>query len=256
MWNRMLVCIPAMALLTVATAHAGTGDDLRATLMQLHADQPIAATLQVRSKASSGDKDKPKVTHVQAHFSLHAKDGALQVSYPAELLQRVDEESAAQAKDPDAPAPLQSLLGTMDPLRIRSLVNVAPSLLRRLEGATLESRSDATYGGKPVQLLTFKVPPRVPSKNRDDIDHYDGQLKIWTGADGVPVAMSAARHYKGSKFFIHFSFGSSVTMSLRKVGHRLVAEKARFQSSGSGMGNSQHTDIHVELAVASDSQSP
>lgn len=256
MWNRVLVCIPAMALLAVATAHADTANDLRATLAQLHADQPIAATLKVRSKASSGDKDKPKVTNVQVRFSLHANDGALQVSYPAGLLQRVDKESAAQAKDPDAPAPLQALLGAMDPLTIRSLVNVAPSLLRRLEGATLESRNDATYGGKPVHLLTFKVPPRVPSENRDDIDHYDGQLKIWVGADGVPVAMSAARHYKGSKFFIHFSFDSSVTMSLRKVGHRLVAEKARLQSSGSGMGNSRHTDIHVELAVESDSQSP
>lgn len=254
MWNRKLVCLPAMAWLAVATAHAGTADDLRATLARLQADQPIAATLQVRSKASSGDKDKPKVTNVQVHFSMHAKDGALQVSYPAELLQRVDKESAAQAKNPDAAAPLQSLLGTMDPLMIRSLVDVAPSLLRRLEGATLESRSDATYGGKPAHLLTFKVPPRVPSKNRDDIDHYDGQLKIWVGADGVPVAMSESRHYKGSKFFIHFSFGSSMTMSLRKVGHRLVAEKARFQSSGSGMGNSQHTDTHVELTVENPNQ--
>ena len=249
MWNRKLVCVPAMALLAVATAHAGTVDDLRATLAQLHADQPIGATLDVRSEASSGDKDKPKVTNVQVHFSMHAEDGALQVSYPARLLQRVDKESAAHAKNPDASSPVQSLLGTMDPLMIRSLVNVAPSLLRRLEGATLESRSAATYGGKPVHLLTFKVPPRVPSENRDDIDHYDGQLRIWVGADGVPVAMSAARHYKGSKFFIHFSFGSSVTMSLRKVGHRLVAEKARFQSSGSGMGNRQHTDIHVALTV-------
>lgn len=254
MWNRKRVCMPAMALLAVATAHAGTVDDLRATLTQLHADQPIGATLDVRSKASSGDKDKPRITNVQARFSLHAKDGALQVSYPAGLFQRVDKESAAQAKDPDAPAPLQSLLGTMDPLMIRSLVNVAPSLLRRLEGATLESRSDATYGGKPVHLLTFKVPPQVPSENRDDIDHYDGQLRIWVSADGVPVAMSAARHYKGSKFFIHFSFGSSVTMSLRKVGHRLVAEKARFQSSGSGMGNRQHTDIHVALTVETPGQ--
>lgn len=249
MWNRMLMCVPAMALLAGTVAHAGTVDDLRASLSKMHADQPIEATLTVRSKATSGDKDKPKTTSTQASFSLHAEGGALQVAYPADLLARVDRESATHAKNPDASEPLQTLLGNMGPLRVRSLVDVAPSLLHRLEGATLESQSDATYGGKPVRLLVFKVPPRVASSDRDDIDHYDGQLKIWMGADGVPVAMSEARNYKGSKFFIHFSFGSSVTMSLHRVGHRLVAETVHLQSSGSGLGNHQHTDTQVELVV-------
>lgn len=248
--NGLLACVLVALLLMAGGACAGTVDDLRATLHKMQAEQPIKATLKVRSKVVSGDEDKPKTSQAKLSFGVQATGGSLELAYPSALLKRVDAESNAAAGNPDKSEPVQDLVGRMGPLKVRSLLNVAPLLLHLLDGAKLKSTKADTYAGKPVQQLVFELPAKMSSEDRDAIDHYDGTLNIWLGGDGVPVAFSEARHFKGSKFFIDFSFGSSVSMSLRKVGQRLVAGTVDYHSTGAGMGNSSKTDTHVELTLA------
>lgn len=231
-------------LLVASMAHADALADLRAKLAGLAGSTPCKGTLTLRSTTTSGKKPP-----AQAQIAMHvASDAAgLQMSFAPALLARAAAEAAAQAQNPDAPTPTRDALAKLSPDRVQGIVDMGPELLHLLEGATLTSESNATRDGKPVRLLVLSVPAGVGADDRDAIKHYEGTLKLWLGADGVPVALAEHRTYAGRKFLISFTVGNDLTATLARVGTRLVATTRRTDNTSSGFGQSNGSVTEVTL---------
>lgn len=230
------LCLVAGSLLLVGTASADELQTLRTTLGAMHASGPFAATLDVRNTTRGGDEDKPETTHAHLKLSVGVGAEGLQLGFSRGLLERVAGEKATHARDPNQSAPTVALLDDISPGRVQTMVDFAPALLRRLEGAKLTSQRDQAHDGKPAHLLVFSIPAGLGKSDSDAIKDYKGELKVWLGRDGVPLAIDESRLYKGRKFFISFQTSSAISADLQRVGQRLIAVNMQRESKGSGFG--------------------
>ncbi|MGC1547587.1 MAG: hypothetical protein WA777_03590 [Rhodanobacter sp.] len=237
----------AFGWLAASNAQADPLTDLRATLARMHANDPFAATLDVRNTSTNGSSDKPHTTHAELQLHVEGGSNGLHIGFAPDLLARASQEAEAHAKNPDVPMPTHDLLNELDPISVQSMLDVAPTLLRKLEGATLSTQRDEMHNGKPTHLLVFNIPPGVSSEDSDSIKHYEGHLNVWLGADGVPVAMEESRAYNGRKFFISFETGMSQSAVLKSIGTRLVAISRRSENKGSGLGQASDSVDQVTL---------
>ncbi len=233
--------LAGLALTSVARADALS--DLRATLGRLQPVQPLAATLSVSSTVHDGD-DASKTTHAQLQVSLTSGGDGLHVGYSPALLQRSAQEATLNARNKDAPTPIEDLLGKLSPVRMQTMVDFAPVLLRQIDGATLASQHDEVHDGRASHLLLFDVPLPTSASKEMTIKHYTGQLKVWLAADGTPFAVQSVMAVKGRKLLISIDFGDTTDYSLGLIGTRLVVLSRHDVESHSvfGHGGSSVTD--------------
>lgn len=237
----------AAGLLAAGVAGAGELDTLRATLRGMHASEPFAATLEVRNDTRGGDEDAPKTTNAHLELSVAVNTNGLQLGFSRALLKRVADEQAANARNPNQSVPTAELVRSIGPLRARTVVDFAPALLRRLEGAKLTTQRDEAHAGKPAHLLVFDVPAGLGKSDSDAVKHYKGELKIWLDTDGIPLAIDESRVYKGRKFFISFATSSAISASLERLGSRLIATRMRTENKGSGFGQSNDSVTTISV---------
>jgi hypothetical protein len=232
----MLSSMMIAGLLLASAVQADTVSDLRASLARLQADQPLAATLRV-SSTTHDSEDAAKSTHAKLQVCVASGADGLRIGFSPALLQRASQEAATNAKNKDAPTPVQNLLGRLSPVNVQPMVDFAPALLHKLDGATLASERDEVHDGKPAHLLLFDV-PLPPSANRQmTVKHYIGQLSVWLGADGVPLAVQEAMQIKGRKLLISIDFGRTTRYALRAVGTRLLVVSRHTEETHSVFGN-------------------
>ena len=250
----MLPLLLAALVALPALARADAVSDLRATLGRLQATQPLAATLKVNSTVKSDDD---KTTHAQLQLSVASGKDGLSMRFSPELLQRASGEAATNAKNKDAPTPIEDLLGKLSSVSMQSMVDHAPVLLRQIDGATLASQSDEVHDGKPTHLLVFDVPLPPSASKQMTIKHYTGQIRVWLGADGVPVAVRDEAQVKGRKFLISIDFGNTTDYVFKVVGTRLVVVSRRsdethsiFGKSGSSVTDAVLTPVAVTATAA------
>jgi len=172
----------------------------------------------------------------------------LELHFSPELLQRAAAEAAVNAKNKDAPTPVQDLLGQLSPVNVQPMVNYAPVLLRQLDGATLASQRDEVRDGKPAHLLVFDVPMPASANKEMSVKKYNGRLSVWLGADGVPVAVRNVLAIKGRKLLISIEFGTTTDYALRQVGTRLLAVSRRTEESHSVFGHAGSSVTEAVLA--------
>jgi hypothetical protein len=242
--NSLVVFIGS--LLVASAAHADPLTDLRATLARLRADQPLAATLSVRSTVHN-DEGSAKVTQAQVELNLASGGGGLQMGFPPALLQRVSQEAGAYAKNTDAPVPIQDLLGRLSPVNVQPMLDFAPELLRDLEGVTLASQRDELHDGKPSHLLVFNFPLPASASRQMSVSHFTGELDVWLGADGVPVATKQTFSVKGRKFLISIEIGNSTAYALQTVGTRLVVRSRHSEETHSVFGHAGDSTTDATL---------
>lgn len=234
-------------LLVASMAHADALSDLRTKLAGLNGSTPYKGSLTMRSTVTNGKKAP---THAQVAMDVASDAAGLHMGFAPALLARASGEAAAQAKNPDAPTPTVDALAKLSPDRVQGVLDMGPVLLHLLEGATLTSESNETRDGKPAHLLVVAVPSGVGADERDAVKHYEGTLKLWLGADGIPVALAAHREYQGRKFLISFSFGNDLTATLAQVGTRLVATSRRAENTNSGFGQTGSSVTETTLTAA------
>lgn len=225
-----------MGLLLTTVAHAGAVSDLRATLDGLHGDQPLAATMQVSRTVKQGD-DVSKTTHAKVEIEVSSDTGGLHMGFSQALLHRSSREAAASTKNQDMPTPIQDLLGHLSPVNVQPMLDYAIDLRHSLDGATLAGEKDEVHDGKPAHLLLFTVPVPVAASKQMTVKKYTGEIKVWLGADGVPMAVREVSKIKGRKLVISIEFGTSTDYSLRKIGNRLVVVSRHTEESHSVFGN-------------------
>jgi len=246
--------IPVMlfaALGLPALARADAVADLRATLDRLQATQPLSATLNT-SSTTHDDGDTGKTSRAQLQVSVASGGDGLHIGFSPELLQRASKEAALNAKNKDTPTPIEDLLGKLSPVSVQPMVDFAPVLSRQLDGATLASQRDEAHEGKPAHLLVFNVPLPASASQQMTIKHYTGQIMVWVGADGIPVAVRNVMEVKGRKLLISIEVGNTTDYRLAVIGTRLVVLSRHTEETHSvfGKAGSSVTDA-VLVPVAS-----
>lgn len=230
---RMILPVLLSALILPALARADAVSDLRARLGQLQATQPLAASLKVSSTVKSDDD---KSTHAQLQVSVTSGKDGLNMGFSPDLLQRASREAAANAKNKDTPTPVEDLLGKLSPVSVQPMLDFAPVLLRQINGATLSSQRDEDHDGQPAHLLVFDVALPASASKRMTIKHYTGQIKVWLGADGVPLAVQNVMQVKGRKLLISIEFENTTDYVTKVIGTRLVVVSRRTREAQSVFG--------------------
>jgi hypothetical protein len=245
MTPRLILTALLAALALPALARADAVADLRATLGKLQPAQPLVATARVNSTVK---KEEGKTERAQLQLGVRSGTDGLELHFSPELLQRAAAEAAVNAKNKDAPTPVRDLLGQLSPVNVQPMVNYAPVLLHPLDGATLASQRDEVRDGKPVHLLVFDVPMPASANKEMSVKKYTGQLSVWLGGDGVPVAVRNVLAIKGRKLLISIEFGTTTDYALQQVGTRLLAVSRRTEESHSVFGHAGGSVTEAVLA--------
>lgn len=243
---RMILPMLLAGLVLPALANADAVANLQTTLGRLHAIQPLAATLKVTSTVKDEDD---KTTHAQVQVSVASGGDGLNIGFSPALLQRASKEAADNAKNKDAPSPIGDLLGKLSSVSVESMVDHAPVLLHQIDGAKLSSQRDETHDGKPTHLLVFDVPLPPSASKQMTIKSYTGQIMLWLGADGVPVAVRNVVEVKGRKFLISIEVGNTTDDALKVEGTRLVVVSRRSEETHSVFGKTGSSVTDTVLTV-------
>lgn len=236
MSRHTFLSLAVMGLLLTTIAKADVVSDLRTTLAGLHGAQPLAATMQVSSTVKDGD-DASKTTHAKVQIEVSSDARGLHMGFSPALLQRSSREAAANASNQDTPTPIQNLLGRLSPVNVEPMVDYATALGHSLDGTTLASQKDELHDGKPAHLLVFTSPVPAAASKQMTVKEYTGEVRVWLGADGVPVAVREITKIKGRKFVVSIDFGNATDYSLRVIGKRLVVVARHTEESHSVFGN-------------------
>jgi hypothetical protein len=100
------------------------------------------------------------------------------------------------------------------------------------------------HDGKPAHLLVFDVPLPESAGKEMTVKHYSGQIKVWLGADGAPLAVRNTMQLKGRKWLISVEFGNTTDYATSVIGTRLVVLSRRDEETHSifGKAGSSVTD--------------
>jgi hypothetical protein len=229
----------AVTLLALAAPPAGPVADLAAALARLPATTPVRARVEHRFAFTAGD-DKPRPDGVIEALVAAGPDG-LQVTWGPGVLKEADQEEQRRAADPEARTPVRDTLADLRPLALARALDATPELLRALQQSELlESRAEAKDGA-PATLLTLKVTPVLGTRDRRYVKEVTATLRLWLGADGLPVAAEQLVQAKGRAFIV-ISFESEQLESFRftRVGDRLVVVRAETDQRSEGAGDKSH----------------
>lgn len=236
-----------LALGAVTPLHAEALADLRTALARLQGGDAISAGLEIKQSVRDSAGQKPSAGQVKLNLQSGAQ--GLQLIFPPELMQQAEREAQAHTANPELPTPLGELLAVVTPTRAAQLLGSAPGLLRSLDGATVkESRGDA-LDGKPAQLLVLDVPGHLSAKQKDDLKHFEGQLKLWLDADGTPLASEETYKFNGRKLLIGFEGSESSNTRYAVSAGRLVAKTRTSRSSFKGFGEDNETVTTSTLSL-------
>ena len=116
-------------------------------------------------------------------------------------------------------------------------------------GATLKEARADTLDGKPAQLLVLDIPGHLSAKEKEDLKHFEAQLKSWPDADGAPRAREETYRFTGRKFLIGFGGSESVSARFAVVGSCLVAIARTSHATFSGFGQDNDTSTTTSLRL-------
>jgi hypothetical protein len=242
--------MPVLLLLLLAgPLCADTLSDLRGTLERLKGLEAVRGRLSIQSWSRNGEGKKSKEKRSGGEVQVEDGPQGLRLGWTATQIQAARKDAQAKAVNPDAATPNLETLKALDAVEATRLLGYAEHLSLLLQGAQLlEERADS-YQGKPARLLVLKPEVRMSAEDKEVIKRFEVSLKLWLGADGVPVAMEEAQAYKGSKFLISFTGTRNENLTFGRVGNRLVALQCTRSSSGSGMGMTNESKTVTTLAI-------
>ena len=246
---RALSVLMLAILLSSTAAHADGLSELRGSLAKFHDTAAITAQLSVQKASKNGDSDEPKSSSAHAQVSASSSNGALQISYDAATLGKVEAEANQRSSDSEAATPLADVLRDITPTQVNALLSYAGPLSRKLEQARLKADKADILDGKPARLLVFDIPLNAPAKDRNSMKEYTGTLKVWLDDAGVPLAIDQQQVFSGRRMLISFKGSSSETANLQQVGDRLVVVKQKRGQTFSGFGQTSDSTTTTTLTI-------
>jgi hypothetical protein len=236
----MIRRLALLVLFTAATARADTLGDLRTALQSLHGQMPLRATY-ARQSARSGEHAYKSAAAVDVRV-----DGeGLTITFPKPLVEQLSTQSPEYEAKNDTSAVHAA---DVSPTNVTQLLNYAPALLRRLDGAKLLQERQGTYGGQPARILVVSVPQRghVPKMVKVNATET---LTMWLGADHLPLAVQSEGKFSAGILFLKAEGTMTESMSLLRRDDRLVVARRQEESQSSGFGMSEHRNETESIAL-------
>ena len=219
-------------------AHADAQSDLKTALRRLQTATPLKATLETRATHRNGEGKE--ATEISGQASVVIDDGArgMQLSYGPEILARMDAESLAVARNPNANTPTLTAAREFSPNELRPMIYAAGTLARTLEKAVFKGERADNWQGKPARLLSYDIgADTLSERDRKYVKEFDGRLSVWIAADGTPLASRMTQNVHGRAFMVVSFDARMEEQNLYAVaGERLVTLRQESSNSSSGMG--------------------
>lgn len=245
----ILAVVSALAAFS-QSARADGLSDLKGAMQRLQAKMPVKAALETKFWRRLGDPGE----EINGQVSANLEEGSqgLQVLYTKDVVNRIEAEEKAKARDPNSKTPTLSTTREMDVPELRSMLN-AGSLQRVLDKAIFKSERNETHQGKAARVLSFDIPLDILSeRERKYAKKLDGNLEVWIAHDGTPLASRTQVTVKGSAFLvINFESKSDEHCQYSLQGDRLVTVRKEISRSMRGAGEKEEAKIVKTLHLQS-----
>jgi hypothetical protein len=252
-WTMTALAAALVHGLCCQAAHADGLADLKSALTRLQDQAPLKATLDTKTWRRLGEGKDAEETHGQA--SVGIEDGArgMHLAYGKEILARMDAESLALARNPNARTPTLNAAREFSPTDLRPMISAASSLARVLEKAAWKGEQADTCQGKPARLLTFEVAiDTLSDRDRKYVKEFDGHLYVWIAEDGTPLASRMVQNESGRAFIvIRFEARQEEQHVYGVVGDRLVTVRKESYNRASGAGERDESRVVKTLQLQS-----
>jgi hypothetical protein len=237
-------------LLSCSLARADTPSELKAALARLTGREPVKARVELQVSSRDGDAKKPADPVGEATAAVEGGPEGLRILWSRAVMDTAAEEHRAQIRDPEAKTPTRRAMDGLSATRLSDYLDAAPELLRTLDQAVFVEETAETWEGQPIRRLTYKVTPRLNERTRRMIKELDATVKIWIGADGLPLAAERRMQLKGRAYLvISFESTESETFRFKHTGDRLVVVRHDQESSGTGAGEHNHQRTVASLTL-------
>lgn len=244
---KLTTALITVLLLLSPIAKADGLADLKTTLAALQDDATIRAKVSVQIESTEGEgkelSHKTGVTSAQVERSSLG----MKVSYPAETLKQLATERA-NLENPDGAQANTSPSAAVEAINasnLRIMTNASQYLLNKLDRATLKSEQAETLQGQHARLLIFDLrKANLSKKEQTYVKKYEGTLKVWTSADGTPLASIAEETYSGRAYLVvGFKVAQTEQLAFSTPHKRLVALRYETLNSSAGGGEIGSTKI-------------
>jgi hypothetical protein len=216
----------------VLPIHALTLDELRKSLVEYRGAAPLRVKIDSSERRNDGDR-KLKSSGSQ----LAEDDGVnIRMVHDKAALRRQEQEKRRADHTVSARTALE-------------LMNFGPALIKSLEGATLERAVKTSLDGAPVTLLEI-VPVREKDEDGDKwVKSYADTLKLWVGADSVPLALERKVKIKARIVVMSIEMERTEKRRFLRAGDRLVVTKYTTDETSSGFGQKEQSAQSTSVSI-------
>jgi hypothetical protein len=239
----------AFALLLALPLAADSLDEVRSALGRFTARDAIQATYELQQSVHSEGKFGNDKYDGRVSVEMEADASGVRVFYPRILIDHVDRERLNKARQPNLETPSTSAINEMRPAETYDAVDVAPTLIRLLDGAKTVSDAHGTWAGKPARVLVLKAAERLDDDDKGKVKMAENRITLWLGADMVPLAVEHLAHAKFSFLFFKGESKQKKSWHLMRAGDRLVRARYEYTETSSGMGQKGNESIVAVLRV-------
>ena len=127
-------------------------------------------------------------------------------------------------------------------------LDAAAMLLDSINGATLLEQKASTRDGKPATLLRIKVKPTLAITRGRFVNEPEVELRVWSDANGVPVAAERDSSYSASVLFLKAGNVRKERWKFSVLGDRLYASRNEQDDRATALGKSIVTSRSVTYA--------
>ena len=242
----------ALAGLLPMTARADGFADLKAALARPAAATPIKGVFKVEINSRQGDEKDSDEDRGQATLEFDDGPAGLRLTYPREMLARIDAETRSKDKDAKAKTPATTGMRAAEPGALRAMLSPQAGLLALLEDCVPKGEFVEAWNNRPARRLSCEYGiAKLKGKDRKYVKTYEGKVDIWIGATGLPLASTIDTKLTGRAYVvITFETSSRLEQTFQTVGERLVAVREERRSSGSGAGEKGESHSVREVVPA------
>lgn len=240
----------AATLLGALTLHADPLTDVRAALGRLGGHESIRATYEIQRTVKAEGKFAKGASNGKAAVELEGDANGFRVVFSRPLLEQVEREQLAEARNPKQAAPTVSALRQIDPVAAADALDYAHVLLRMLDGAKVLEDKAGVWQGKPARTVVFRLADRFRADDGPGkLTVGENRLTLLLSADHVPVAGEHQFNAKVSFLIFKGELKQKKSWQFARVGDRLVRVREEEQQLSSGLGHkgNDHTIATVKV---------
>jgi hypothetical protein len=225
--------------------------DLKTALARMQDSSAIQASIEATISRGSGEGKDAEDERGVIEVSVEDGPRGMQFHYGADMVARLDAETAAKESNAKSKTPALTALNALTYQDFRSMITESHTLQRLLARSRFVSEAAEARDGRPARHLRFDLSmPDLSEKDRKYLKKSAGTLDVWIAEDGTPLASQSRMSLSGRAFLVisfEESFGDDRTYA--RVGDRLVTTRREFTASGSGGGESDRQLTVVKLQI-------